>query len=208
VRAQFSVSSADRAAARWLRGRLPGSTFAVDRDLISLPLRLGFKATTSAARLAWGAAEQLAGLLSSRGEPESSARAPRKADAAPRIVDAREQAAARTAAPVESQPPEPVLRSLPSVAREPGPEPGPAHVEAAVELVAEVADPGAEEGAGPEIEVAAPWDGYDRLTAADVADRVAAASPAELGVVALYERANRRRQTVLRAVERRLAETT
>jgi hypothetical protein len=179
----------------------------VVRDIISLPLRIGFKATSSAARLGWSGAQQLAGLLGSRNETEWPAPAAHDADPGRLIVDARKQSPAPAPARTEARPPEPAVRSAPEAVLTPEP-PAPAHVETETELVAEIADPGAVDGAGAEVEVAAPWDGYDRLTAADVADRVAAASPAELGVVALYERANRGRQTVLRAVERRLAETT
>jgi hypothetical protein len=77
--------------------------------------------------------------------------------------------------------------------------PEPAHVEQELEVVAEVADPGAEEGPGPQISVAEPWDGYSRMRASDVIDRLAAATPEELAVVQLYEGAHKRRKTVLEA---------
>jgi hypothetical protein len=71
-------------------------------------------------------------------------------------------------------------------------------------VVAERADPGAEDGAGAEVHVAEPWDGYRQLHAADVIDRIIGADPAELAAVELYELSSRRRQTVLDAVAREL----
>ena len=53
----------------------------------------------------------------------------------------------------------------------------PDHVDEEAVLVAEVAEEGAEDGAGAELHVEAPWDGYDEMTAADIRDRLAAASP-------------------------------
>ena len=71
------------------------------------------------------------------------------------------------------------------------------------ELVEEVADPGAEDGAGPTVEVDEPWEGYAGMQADAVIARLNEASAAELALVELYERAHRRRKTVLAAAERR-----
>jgi hypothetical protein len=71
-------------------------------------------------------------------------------------------------------------------------------------VVAETADPGAEDGAGAEVHVAEPWEGYQQLHAAEVVDRITGADPAELAAVELYELSRRRRQTVLDAVAREL----
>ena len=71
------------------------------------------------------------------------------------------------------------------------------------ELVAEVAEPGAEDGAGAELEVDEPWEGYDDLVADDVIERIRQADAAELAVVELYERSHKRRRTVLAAAELR-----
>jgi hypothetical protein len=70
--------------------------------------------------------------------------------------------------------------------------------------VAEFAEPGAEDGPGPELEVDEPWDGYARLDARSIADQLAAASAATAGAVELYESTHRGRRTVLAAAERRL----
>ena len=80
----------------------------------------------------------------------------------------------------------------------------PDHVDEEVVLVAETAEDGAEDGAGPELHVEAPWDGYDRMTAADIRDRLAAASPAEAAAVELYETTRRNRSSVLEAAGRAL----
>ena len=80
----------------------------------------------------------------------------------------------------------------------------PDHVDEEVVLVAEVAEEGAEDGAGAELRVEAPWDGYDRMTAADIRDRLAAASPVEAAAVELYESAGKNRRTVIDAASRAL----
>jgi hypothetical protein len=50
-----------------------------------------------------------------------------------------------------------------------------------------------------------PIDGYDELTAEEVAARLDGLSAAQLGKVREHERAHRNRKTVLRAIERALA---
>jgi hypothetical protein len=72
------------------------------------------------------------------------------------------------------------------------------------QLVEEFAEPGAEEGAGAEVHVAEPWDGYAQMNAKQVIERLTGASPAELAAVQLYESGNRGRETVIAAVERAL----
>jgi hypothetical protein len=101
-------------------------------------------------------------------------------------------------AAVESAPiPEPPTRP-------PEPEPEtPVHIDTEPELVAEFAEPGAEEGAGAEIHVDEPWEGYRRMRVSDIRDRVAVAGAEELAVTQLYEVIHRRRRSVLDAVERR-----
>jgi hypothetical protein len=80
----------------------------------------------------------------------------------------------------------------------------PDHVDEEPVLVAEVAEEGAQHGAGAELHVDAPWDGYDRMTAADIRDRLALATPAEAAAVELYESTRRARRSVLDAAERAL----
>jgi hypothetical protein len=103
--------------------------------------------------------------------------------------------------PVPAEPPPPPREPAP-----PPPEPRePEHVDEEVVPVAEFAEPGAEDGAGAEIEVDEPWDGYDRLTAAEVQRALADASVEALGVVRLYESTHRGRPSVLETVDQQLA---
>jgi hypothetical protein len=72
------------------------------------------------------------------------------------------------------------------------------------ELVEEIAEPGAEDGAGAELHIREPWEGYRDMSAREIGARLAGATAAELAAVELYERSNRARQTILAAVARQL----
>jgi hypothetical protein len=89
----------------------------------------------------------------------------------------------------------------------PGPLPGEPEppVETPTELVAEVADAGAQDGAGAQVHVDEPWEGYGEMTADEIAGRLETATPEELAVVAMYEHLNRGRPTVVEAAERALS---
>jgi hypothetical protein len=91
---------------------------------------------------------------------------------------------------------------VPEPEPEPEPEP-PVHIDTEPDLVGEFAEPGAEEGAGAELHVDEPWQGYRRMRVAEIRDRVAVAGAEELAVTQLYEITHRRRRSVLDAVERR-----
>jgi len=82
--------------------------------------------------------------------------------------------------------------------------PEPAHVSEEPELVAEVADRGAEEGAGAEVHVDEPWEGYDRMTAAAIRGRLRMEGAAVAGTVRLYEAAHKGRSSVLEEAGRRV----
>jgi hypothetical protein len=140
-------------------------------DVITLPLRLGLRVAEVVLHPLVKVAERLLGGEDERPEPY----------AAPRP---------------QPQPQPPPRRESVYRADEP---PEPIHIEVEEELVAEVADPGAEEGPGPQISVDEPWDGYSKMKAADIVDRLAAATPEELAVVQLYESTHRGRKTVLAA---------
>jgi hypothetical protein len=79
------------------------------------------------------------------------------------------------------------------------------HVDTPVELVAEQADPGAEEGAGPEIHVEEPWPGYDRMVTAELIERLHDAGDEVAAVVDLYERMHRDRPPIREAAARELS---
>jgi hypothetical protein len=77
--------------------------------------------------------------------------------------------------------------------------PEPLHVSEEPILVAEVADDGAEDGAGPELSIDEPWEGYSSMTAAQIRRRLRQADAATIAAVRLYEAANKGRSTVLQA---------
>jgi hypothetical protein len=80
----------------------------------------------------------------------------------------------------------------------------PAHVSEEPELVEEFAEPGAEDGAGAQIRIAEPWQGYDEMKAADIIAGLASASREELAAVELYELAGRNRKSVVAAAQQAL----
>lgn len=84
----------------------------------------------------------------------------------------------------------------------------PAHVSEEPELAESVAETGAEDGAGAEVRIAEPWDGYRLMNAAEIIDRLATASSAELAAVELYELSSRKRKSVLAAARSRLKQSS
>jgi hypothetical protein len=80
----------------------------------------------------------------------------------------------------------------------------PDHVDEEVVLVAEVAEEGAEDGAGPELQIDPPWDGYDQMTSDQICDRLVAATAELAAAVELYESVGRARPSVLEAADRAL----
>jgi hypothetical protein len=180
-------------------------------QLITLPLRVGVRSTQLALRateaLAWRAAsiasQAARALVPGRGLSEatpsgtSEVAAPR--EVSDEAVDARSRRE-RTEREPTAEPAQPP--GAPAAAERQ------LHVSEQPVVVGELAEPGAEDGAGPEVTVIEPWEGYARMTAKQVIARVRRATPAELAGVSLYEGANRGRQTVLAAVERELKTTT
>jgi hypothetical protein len=148
--------------------------------LVTLPLRLGLR---------------VAGIVL---RPVASALGLAGHDADTRVEAVREEPR-RPDAPPRRRPvrvPPPARRRPESRADVPE---EPEHVSEEPVVVAEVADQGAEESPGPQISVDEPWEGYRRMKAADVIDRLAVASPEEIAVVQLYESTHKRRKTVLEA---------
>ena len=157
-------------------------------DLITLPLRVGVRATTLWLR----ATEQTVAVL---------------ADATGRLIDSvvsREPPPTRFERETAHEPYTSHAPARPPLADHGAAEPEPAHITEQPELVGAVADPGAEGGAGATVHVREPWEGYKRMRADDVVDRIAAATTAELAAIELFETAGKRRVTVLEAVERQL----
>jgi hypothetical protein len=187
-------------------------------ELITLPVRVGVRATRlwlhaaeETVAVAVSASGRLLDAVTSRDAriaPDARAREASGPDVP--IATAKDAAfpAERTTTAADVQA-EPQLESretgAPREWREPAHVSGePAHVSEEAVLVDELAEPGAEDGAGPEVHIDEPWDGYESMNAKEVIARLAGSSPAELAAVALYERGHRSRHTVLAAVEREL----
>jgi hypothetical protein len=105
--------------------------------------------------------------------------------------------------PAAPPPVPPAAAQGPAVAAVP-PVPGAKQVDDEPVAVAEFAEAGAEDGAGAEIRVDAPWDGYDSMTAAQIKQRLASADSGAAAAVSLYEAAGRNRVSVVGAADRRL----
>lgn len=172
-------------------------------DLLTVP-KFAARTGLRVLDVAWGTAGHVVDLL--RREDAASARSAAPAAAPPRNGT---HPPARTAAPPapapETRAPRPAPAApTPPPAATPAPEPVPAPEPEPDELVAEFADPGAEEGAGAQVHVDEPWDGYAGMKAADIVDRLTVADAATLAAVQLYEGAHRNRRTVIAAAKTRL----
>jgi hypothetical protein len=177
-------------------------------ELITLPVRIGVRATRlwlRAAEETLAVAASATGQLidaatrgSSGGPDADDWLAPIGAESNTAINAAQAPPSREPPAPPEQaprEPPESLGTLLGSEA---------AHVSAEPELVEEFAEPGAEDGAGAEVHIDEPWDGYGQMNAKDVIARLMVASLAELAAVQLYEGGNRGRQTILAAARRAL----
>lgn len=130
---------------------------------------------------------------------------PARAPATAQTDDAPQTPDAAATADAPATPEGPPAQEIPAGPEDSATPPAPDHVSEEPILVEEVAEAGAEDGAGAEVHVAEPWDGYRELAADDVIDRLGGATSAELAAVELYEQSHRRRRTVLAAVQRELA---
>jgi hypothetical protein len=158
--------------------------------IVTLPIRLGLRATRIVLRPVSGVAGRVLGLVGRDGDGE----------AAPAPSE-------RVERPPSTWRPQPRTAPAPPAAATAPAEPeveAPAHVSEEPVLVAESADEGAEDGVGAAISVAEPWEGYRRMKADEILARIDTAEREELAVIQLYEGMNRRRKTVLEAAERRL----
>ena len=108
--------------------------------------------------------------------------------------------------PTVEEPPAPaatVARPTPPPPPAAGPS-EPRRVDEEATVVAEFAEEGAEEGAGAEVALAQPWEGYDQLQADELVEQISDASDETLAAVALYERSTRARPSVIGAAEEQL----
>jgi hypothetical protein len=145
-------------------------------------------------------------------EPEVDVDAPRPGERGPEpdLVEPVDASAVVPDAPTSPGPAvaEPPARR-PPVAEPPAPPPTmptaePDHLEERPVVAAEVAEAGAEEGAGAQVHVDQPWEGYGGMTAAQIRDRLADADPEVAAVVKLYEAANKGRRSVIEMADRRM----
>jgi hypothetical protein len=145
-------------------------------SLITLPIRLPLEITYRAAKLGVGVLRTVTGLIE-RDEAEVRV--------APVVTEPV----------VVPEPPEYVEATIDFDAPS-DEELVPPHIDAEPTLAYE-AGPAAEVGA--EVHVDAPWEGYDRMRATDIVDRLRVADDATRAVVRLYERQGKARSSVLAA---------
>jgi hypothetical protein len=200
-------------------------------DLILLPVRLYFRAARFAVRTGLRATEEaltLATQVIRSVTPDGSAEAPEPSAPTDAAATAPDDAGVESAAstpsaepqierlPDSERVPEPARASEPARAGQPAPSADvpapevaplraePIHVSEEPTVVEEFAEPGAEEGAGAQVTVDEPWEGYARMSARDIVARLADAAPEELAAVQLYESAHKQRETVITAAAREL----
>ncbi|MDQ6744576.1 MAG: hypothetical protein M3Z27_00925 [Actinomycetota bacterium] len=197
-------------------------------DLFTLPIRLGLRVARLTVRGGVQVSERAVGLAAFAVQavrPGRDAQAPEPEEPSDHVRAGTEDAEARAedggpearpdadprsiAEPVQDSP---EVAAQEAIARVPDPPAASASATAAVEepahvseepvLVESFAEPGVEDGAGAQVTVDEPWEGYAQLNAEDVIARIGEASAAELAAVDLFERVNRNRSTVIAAVER------
>jgi hypothetical protein len=199
-------------------------------SLAQKPLRLmlvvvekGLASAATVARMAREILEEPARDGGIGGPPHSSPR-PRRANGGPPTAEVSVEPETHVAAPepgergpepdlvhpVEPEAMEPGGPKAPPAVTEPH-APGPSapvaepdHLEDRPVVAAEVAEAGAEEGAGAELHIELPWDGYRSMTAAQIRGRLAEADPEVAAVVKLYEAAHKGRRSVIEAADRRM----
>jgi hypothetical protein len=152
-------------------------------SLITLPIRLPLEITYRVAKLGVGVVRTVAGILE-RDPADRRAPWPAEEAVSPYVA---EPIAVEEVEHVEA------LVDFDAPSEE---ELAPAHVDAEPALAYE-AGPAADVGA--EVHVDAPWDGYDRMRAADIVDRLRVADEATRAVVRLYEAQGKARSSVLAA---------
>jgi hypothetical protein len=135
-------------------------------------------------------------------EPEVDVDAPLPGERGP-DPDLVEPVDPKAVVPDAPAPPGPAVAE-PSAPQPPTPMPEPDHLDERPVVAAEVAEAGAEEGAGAQVHVEQPWEGYGGMTAAQIRDRLASADPEVAAVVKLYEAANKGRRSVIETADRRM----
>jgi len=171
-------------------------------SLITLPIRLSLELTARAAKLGVDALRAVTGLLE-RDEADRAHAAEGGGSGVPWPVAEEQQA--RPIVPEPPEPPEPVATPIDFDA--------PSDERSAVaaqhqrdlarQLDGVVGDrhqqPVCDQPADPTVHVGAPWEGYDRMRAADIVARLRSADAATRAVVRLYEQQGKARSSVLAA---------
>jgi hypothetical protein len=135
-------------------------------------------------------------------EPEVDVDAPQPGERGPE-PDVVEPVDPEAVVPDAPAPPGPAVAEPPAP-RQPTPMAEPDHLDERPVVAAEVAEAGAEEGAGAQVHVDQPWEGYGGMTAVQIRDRLANADPEVAAVVKLYEAANKGRRSVIEMADRRM----
>jgi hypothetical protein len=164
-------------------------------SLITLPIRLPLEITYRAAKLGVGVVRTVAGILER--DPADGAHAAQDGgSAAPWPAEEADEAVSPyVAEPIAVEEVEHIEAAIDFDAPSEE-ELAPAHVDSEPALAYEA---GPADDVGAQVHVDAPWDGYDRMRAADIVDRLRAADEATRAVVRLYEAQGKARSSVLAA---------
>ena len=196
-------------------------------DILTAPLKLGLGIAQNATKLGAGAVRAALGAVAGGNGAAGPLRdvesqPPRSHESPPPPTPARPPAPQRDAPPAsptktrapappedrtplrEAPPPAPL--PVDEAAPVPGPGPTEGHVDTEPVLVAAVAEEGAEDGAGAQLHVDEPWDGYGSMRAPDIRRRLEQAGREELAAVELYEGLHKARSSVLDTASRRLTQ--
>jgi hypothetical protein len=155
-------------------------------SLITLPIRLPLEITWRAAKLGVGVLRTVTGLLE-HDRADERVPWPAEEDVSPYVAEPIAVEDVEDVEHVEAA----VDFDVPSEE-----ELAPRHVDSEPALAYES---GPADDVGAEVRVDAPWEGYDRMRAADIVARLRAADEATRAVVRLYEQQGKARSSVLAA---------
>jgi hypothetical protein len=155
-------------------------------SLITLPIRLPLEITWRAAKLGVGVLRTVTGLLE-HDRADERVPWPAEEDVSPYVAEPIAVEDIEDVEHVEAA----VDFDVPSEE-----ELAPRHVDSEPALAYES---GPADDVGAEVHVDAPWEGYDRMRAADIVARLRAADDATRAVVRLYEQQGKARSSVLAA---------
>jgi hypothetical protein len=162
---------------------------------LTAPARLGIRVGREAVSLTVRGIAAAGALVKGGGRPAEPER-PREARREPAPAGPTVEPAPRPATPP------PVAPGEQPTDDDTGPEPR--HVDEQATVVAEFAEAGAEEGAGAQVGLAEPWDGYDGMHVDELLPRLSDATSETLAAVVLYERSRRGRASVVEEAELQL----